>query len=258
MKKTSKSKEKLRDFVMLGGRAINYCVVHTAKKNIILKITDIDELTLSLPPFSRLSSRRATEEFILSHESDILKMLDKYRKNHEKKSADKNTVYVWGEPYSVNLICTVSKRETAAVDSSAKIITVQTKSPGDYETVKALIKKALLPLIKEACRLVNEKCCEDFRSCARLQTKPPLAVVTVRNMTSRWGSCTASKGRISIRFDLVQYPPECLESVFYHEYSHFAEQNHSAAFYDILEKMYPDYRKCSEVLKKKKYFYEML
>jgi len=258
MKKNSKSKENLRGLVTLGGRAVNYCVVHTAKKNIILKVTGIDELTLSLPPFSRLFSRKSTEEFILSHEADILKMLDKYRKNHVKENADRETVYIWGEPYSVKPIDSGDKREKAVIDFSSRVITVQTKSTEDCEAVTSLIRKALLPLIKEACRNINEKCCEDFRSRPELRTKTPLAVISVKNMTSRWGSCTADKGRISIRFDLVHYPPECLESVFYHEYSHFAEQNHSAAFYAVLEKMYPDYKKYSEILKKKKHFYEMV
>lgn len=77
----------------------------------------------------------------------------------------------------------------------------------------------------------------------------PHARIEVKDMTSRWGSCTAAKGRISINIRLMQYPLGCIRGVFYHEYAHFLHQNHSAAFYAVLRRMYPDYDRYDAILK---------
>ena len=50
--------------------------------------------------------------------------------------------------------------------------------------------------------------------------------IAYRNMTSRWGSCQPSTGRICINVRLALYPPECLEYVVVHELCHLLERGH--------------------------------
>lgn len=78
----------------------------------------------------------------------------------------------------------------------------------------------------------------------------PRARMQIKEMTSRWGSCTAAKARISINARLIRYPIECIYAVFYHEYAHFLRQDHSRAFYDILYRVCPDYDRHLAVLQK--------
>ena len=77
----------------------------------------------------------------------------------------------------------------------------------------------------------------------------PLARIEIKNMTSRWGSCTARTGRISMNIRLMQYPLGCIRSVFFHEYTHFLHMDHSAAFYAVLRRMYPPYDRYDALLK---------
>ena len=77
----------------------------------------------------------------------------------------------------------------------------------------------------------------------------PLAHIQIKEMTSRWGSCTPSTGRLSINFRLMQYPKECIYGVFCHEYAHFLHQDHSSAFYEALISVFPEYRQWDAVLK---------
>lgn len=73
--------------------------------------------------------------------------------------------------------------------------------------------------------------------------------IEYRNMSTRWGSCTPTTGRISINVRLALYPPECLEYVVVHELCHMKEANHSARFYALVERYYPDWRRVRALLR---------
>lgn len=61
-----------------------------------------------------------------------------------------------------------------------------------------------------------------------------------RNMTSRWGSCQPSTGRICINVRLALYPPECLEYVVVHELCHLLERGHGPRFHQLMDQFMPD------------------
>lgn len=63
-----------------------------------------------------------------------------------------------------------------------------------------------------------------------------------RNMTSRWGSCQPSTGRICINVRLALYPPECLEYVVVHELCHLLERGHGPRFHALMDTFMPDWR----------------
>lgn len=63
-----------------------------------------------------------------------------------------------------------------------------------------------------------------------------------RNMTSRWGSCQPSTGRICINVRLALYPPECLEYVVVHELCHLIERGHGPAFQKLMTRFMPDWK----------------
>ena len=65
---------------------------------------------------------------------------------------------------------------------------------------------------------------------------------TVRNMTSRWGSCNTRTGKITLNLQLVRYPAACLEYVILHELAHLRVHGHGADFKAILDAYMPDWR----------------
>ena len=69
-----------------------------------------------------------------------------------------------------------------------------------------------------------------------------------RNMTSRWGSCQPSTGRICINVRLALYPPRCLEYVVVHELAHLLVHGHGAQFYAVLDRYLPDWRESKKLL----------
>lgn len=63
----------------------------------------------------------------------------------------------------------------------------------------------------------------------------------VRNMTSRWGSCSVN-GNISLNVYLLDVEPELFEYVLIHELSHLYHMNHSKEFWAQVARYCPDYK----------------
>lgn len=64
--------------------------------------------------------------------------------------------------------------------------------------------------------------------------------ISLRDTRSRWGSCS-SAGRLMFSWRLVLAPPSVLDYVAAHEVAHLAEMNHSAAFWNIVDRLCPGY-----------------
>ena len=73
--------------------------------------------------------------------------------------------------------------------------------------------------------------------------------IKFRWMQKRWGSCNKN-GLIMLNTELIKTPKRCIEYVIIHELCHLAHLNHSAAFYNLLEKLYPGWRKIKHSLEK--------
>ena len=68
----------------------------------------------------------------------------------------------------------------------------------------------------------------------------PYARITLRDTTSRWGSCT-TKGNLMFSWRLIMAPPPVLDYVAAHEVAHLAEMNHSDAFWSVVARLRSDY-----------------
>ena len=68
------------------------------------------------------------------------------------------------------------------------------------------------------------------------------ADVTVRDQTSRWGSCSAS-GSLSLNWRLVLLPPKLHDHVILHELAHRRHMDHSDRFWAQLAAWDPDWKK---------------
>ncbi|PXW86882.1 hypothetical protein C8R34_11245 [Nitrosomonas sp. Nm84] len=65
---------------------------------------------------------------------------------------------------------------------------------------------------------------------------------------TRWGSCN-SRGIIHLNWRLIQMPLHLVDYVVAHELSHLIEMNHSPAFWERVESVYPDYLVARKELK---------
>jgi predicted metal-dependent hydrolase len=68
----------------------------------------------------------------------------------------------------------------------------------------------------------------------------PITRVTVRDTTSRWGSCSAN-GCLSFSWRLILAPESVLDYVVAHEVAHLAEMNHGPRFWRLVQSLTPDH-----------------
>ena len=72
--------------------------------------------------------------------------------------------------------------------------------------------------------------------------------VTIRCQQTRWGSCS-SRGNLNFNCLLMLAPEEVLDYVVVHELAHRKQMNHSALFWQEVERECPDYKKSLRWLK---------
>jgi len=76
--------------------------------------------------------------------------------------------------------------------------------------------------------------------------------VSIRDQSSRWGSCITRKGegQISYSWRLIGAPPFVLEYVAAHECGHLIEANHSPDFWAVVDSIFDDVKSAKKWLNK--------
>lgn len=75
-----------------------------------------------------------------------------------------------------------------------------------------------------------------------------ISSIKLRNMTSKWGSCSHT-GRMTLSTRLLFAPKEVQDYVIIHELCHLDELNHSNRFWSLVEHFDPEYKEKEKWLK---------
>ena len=73
--------------------------------------------------------------------------------------------------------------------------------------------------------------------------------IAVRDMSTRWVSCSLKTGTLCFALRLCVMPLPAQEYVVVHEFCHFAHPNHSPAFWAAVARVMPDYKTRQALLK---------
>lgn len=121
-------------------------------------------------------------------------------------------------------------RATFRIDDAHDALTLALPSAGrDLAAVRAVRRAAEDGLASAVARLGRS-------------TGVSFTSVTVRNQTTRWGSCSSS-GSLSLNWRLVLLPPKLHDHVILHELAHRRHMDHSDRFWGQLAAWDPDWKK---------------
>ena len=110
------------------------------------------------------------------------------------------------------------KRATAARRSSASRAT------------PSITDRRVHDFLKREARKDLQKAAQPYAAGAR---RARSSGVSIRDQSSRWGSCT-SAGSLSFSWRLILAPPYVLDYLAAHEVAHLVEMNHSARFWRVV------------------------
>lgn len=188
-----------------------------------------------LPPDGRVSVSAPTS---MPDETICAFLLQKQRwiksKQREVRArtaalSDRTHATLWGEP--LPLICENPTAKPGAALQSGKIALY---GPHPFDHLPLLLK----PIYRSELLRVLPDIVERY---SVVVGKHP-ARWSVRDMSTRWGSCTPQAGSIRFSLRLAQYPPRCLEYVVAHELTHLIVPGHGPVFWQHMDRFFPDWR----------------
>lgn len=233
-----------------GGREIKWLLTRKKVKNVNMRIKPDGIVYISASgrvPIGYI------EDFIRQKSGLIFASLERFAvraaapelPEADKEYRDGDTVCCFGDYYTLRII----------IDTEISYASEESVVVGDKEIVVAVrYGNRAGKVLEKFCAAETERLFQSLneRTCAVFGEKGysvPLAELQIRKMTSRWGSCHISDGKIVINSRLALYPKICAEYVFVHEYAHFIVPNHSEAFYAVVADIMPNYKVCVKTLK---------
>ena len=209
-----------------------------------LEWKDVKNLNLRIRPDGTIhvSANRAVhaarvDEFVKSKGNYILSAINRFDEIDKYRPQPK--AYVSGETFYIlghGIRLEVAQGERNEVTSDGVYLRLTTKDPEDYETRKRIVKHYLDKQCRVVFGEVLEACYPAFHKYG-----VSLPDLRIRDMETRWGSCSPKKGVITLNKRLLDAPRYCIEYVVTHELCHMVHPNHSKRFYEFLTMIMPDW-----------------
>lgn len=220
--------------IILDGQIYVYDLTRKRVKNLNLRINPDGSIKVSCPSRTSIGE---VENFLRSEADFIRRSLAKV--NSRIDNAARPSSYEDGEQVKVfGEICTLHVNPGYPFKGVRFIypdIYVNASTPEQAERVyqrwrKQKLKAKIEEMLEYYVPMYERK-----------GIKPPSAV-TYRTMTSRWGVCTPSTGKLTFNYNLFEAPEELIAYVVVHELAHFLEANHSDRFWAHVGDVMPDYK----------------
>lgn len=177
------------------------------------------------------------KEVLKSKEYQIFKNLAEWEQLNEKRT---NREYVNGQSF---LYLGRNYRLNISLDASPKL-TLKNGYFLLHETQKVKAKELFIEFYKEK---LNEKITPIIdRYKNQLGVSPN--EVKIMELQNRWASCS-NKGNVNFHWKCAMAPIDVISYIVVHELAHLIHPNHTTAFWNEIDKVYPNYDKQVQWLK---------
>ncbi len=216
------------------GNAISYTLERKPVKNINLRIRADQCVYVSAP---KDVAAKMVDAFVVEKSVYILRALKKFKdRNRETVSENK---FVNGETVKFlgrNLRLKVKNASRSKVESDESYVTLYVKDVQDADLKKRVLETWLRKKCKDEITAICKKVYPQVKKYGIAFPE-----IQLREMVSRWGSCSPKKGFVTFNTALIAMPVSCIEYVVTHEFTHFLYPNHSKKFYQQLATFMPDW-----------------
>jgi len=206
-------------------------------KNINLRIGKDKIVTISA---NKKISIKSLEKLISSKKDWIKGNLNKIDIHQIQNEKNESIQYVSGEELKLQgnqykLLVLENKKNKVEIEEN--VIYLYTSDISSYKEKKKIIDK----LIKFKAEEFFEESLMNMLDLINVYgvRRPEMKI---RKMRSRWGSCNKTRNVITINFELVKAPKDCLDYVVLHELIHFLVSGHNKMFYNYMSILMPDWK----------------
>lgn len=216
------------------GKQISYSLERKPVKNINLRIRADQGVYVSAP---KGVAAKTIDAFVNEKSSYILRALKKFKEKEFREGS--NNSFVDGETVKLfgrNMRLKVKSAPRSKVESDESYITLFVKDVKDVELKKRVLDTWLRKKCKEEITAICKKVYPQVKKYGIAFPE-----IQLREMVSRWGSCSPKKGFVTFNTALIAMPVSCIEYVVTHEFTHFLYPNHSKKFYQQLATFMPDW-----------------
>ena len=218
-----------RDVLELGGIRIE--VTRKNIRNINIRVYPSGEVKISAPLRVSLTAVRS---FALSKRDWISRQQQNASNSRRASSTeyvDNEKQCVWGKRYMLKVI----EREGSPDVRLESDILLLSVTPGTgREKKQAIVSAWYKEQLKNTIQFLYDK----WKHVIGVDVEK----FSLRQMRTRWGSCSPRSRRIRINTELAKRPVECLEYVMVHEMVHILEPSHNQRFRELMGTFMPEWR----------------
>lgn len=217
--------------IQYGSKIIDFEMVFTNRKTLGIIVTPELNVLVKAPIDSSIENIKEKlikkAPWIIKQQSFFLSFLPR---TTERKFISGETHLYLGRQYLLK----VEIDNAESVKLKGKFIEVKTT---DKANVKHLITDWYLHQARIQFFVIAKEIINNFKK----HKVEPTSII-LREMPTRWGSCTA-KGKIILNPELIKAPKGCIEYVIIHELCHLIYHDHTQKFIDLQTTEMPDWEK---------------
>ena len=224
--------------IQFGSKTIDFRLEYSNRKSLGITVTPEMDVLVKAPTDTSVEK---VKEKIRKKAPWIIKQLSFFLSFQPRTPTRK---YISGETHlylgrQYRLLIKIDSVES--VKFKGKFIEV---TASEKERVKKLMNNWYLQLAQTKFEVFAAPLIDRFK---KYKVEP--SSIVIRNMSTRWGSCTP-KGKIILNNELIKAPKGCIEYVIIHELCHLIHYDHTQKFIDLQTKEMKDWEKWKMKLEK--------
>ena len=228
----------MKDAIQFGSKQIDFQLEFSNRKSLGITVTPDLEVLVKAPIDTTIEKvkekLRKKAPWIIRQQSFFLTF---HPKMTDRKYVGGETHLYFGRQYRLKIIFD----PVESVKLKGKFIEVTTL---DKAKVEELVSNWYLHNAKKKLHTIAIELIEKFK---KYKVEP--SSIVLREMPTRWGSCTA-KGKIILNPELIKAPKGCIEYVIIHELCHLIHHDHTQKFIDLQTKEMSNWEKWKMKLEK--------